>query len=114
MMQLDKLDVLALLKLREAIQARIEELREKLTSDLASLKRILPKTERRTVSKKRPLPLKKAGRPAKFRDPNTGATWAGVGLLPRWLRAYEAEGKSRDEFAIGQAPKPQRRGKQAA
>lgn len=39
-------------------------------------------------------------RPAKFRDPETGATWTGQGASPKWL-----EGKNRDEFKIeGSAP----------
>lgn len=36
----------------------------------------------------------------KFRGPN-GETWSGRGLMPRWLAALVAEGKKRDEFAIG-------------
>ncbi len=36
----------------------------------------------------------------KFRGPN-GETWSGRGLMPRWLAALVAQGKNRDEFAIG-------------
>ena len=32
---------------------------------------------------------------AKYRDPNTGATWTGRGKAPRWL-----DGKDRNEFLI--------------
>jgi DNA-binding protein H-NS len=36
----------------------------------------------------------------KYRDPETGATWAGRGLKPRWLTAAMKSGKSLDHFAI--------------
>lgn len=53
-------------------------------------------------SKGRP---RKAGAPvtkqaaAKFRGPN-GESWSGRGLMPRWLSALVAQGKTKDEFAI--------------
>lgn len=33
--------------------------------------------------------------PAKYRDPETGATWTGRGKAPRWI-----DGKDRDAFLI--------------
>ncbi len=36
----------------------------------------------------------------KFRDPDSGATWTGRGLKPRWLAAAVAAGRHLDEFAI--------------
>jgi DNA-binding protein H-NS len=36
----------------------------------------------------------------KYRDPATGATWAGRGLKPRWLAAAIKSGKSLEAFAI--------------
>jgi DNA-binding protein H-NS len=36
----------------------------------------------------------------KYRDPETGATWAGRGLKPRWLTAAIKSGKSLEHFAI--------------
>jgi DNA-binding protein H-NS len=36
----------------------------------------------------------------KYRDPETGATWAGRGLKPRWLTAAIKSGKSLESFAI--------------
>ena len=57
----------------------------------------------------------KAGRPAaagkrgsatkgrtvapKYRGPN-GETWTGRGVMPRWLSALVAQGRTREEFAI--------------
>jgi DNA-binding protein H-NS len=36
----------------------------------------------------------------KYRDPETGATWAGRGLKPRWLTSAIKSGKSLEAFAI--------------
>jgi DNA-binding protein H-NS len=36
----------------------------------------------------------------KYRDPETGETWAGRGLKPRWLTAAMKSGKSLEYFAI--------------
>lgn len=60
--------------------------------------------------------VKKRGRPAKaaktrrsgakrslepkYRDPDTGTTWTGVGRTPRWLSALEAQGKNREKYLI--------------
>jgi len=37
--------------------------------------------------------------PVKFRGPN-GETWSGRGLMPRWLAAQVAAGKSKESFAV--------------
>jgi DNA-binding protein H-NS len=37
--------------------------------------------------------------PVKFRGPN-GETWSGRGLMPRWLSAAVAQGKSKESFAV--------------
>lgn len=44
---------------------------------------------------------KPAAKPAaaKYRGPN-GETWSGRGLMPRWLAALVAQGRSKEEFAI--------------
>ena len=36
---------------------------------------------------------------AKYRGPN-GETWSGRGLMPKWLAALVAQGRSKDEFTI--------------
>jgi DNA-binding protein H-NS len=37
---------------------------------------------------------------AKYRDPQSGATWTGRGLKPKWLAAAIKSGKSLSDFAI--------------
>lgn len=43
------------------------------------------------------------GKPAKYRDPATGATWSGYGKRPRWISAAMKEGRG-DEYLIDKAP----------
>lgn len=38
--------------------------------------------------------------PVKFRHPETGETWTGRGLKPKWLTQALDEGKSLEDFAI--------------
>jgi DNA-binding protein H-NS len=37
---------------------------------------------------------------AKYLDPQSGATWGGVGAKPKWLRHYESVGRNKEEFKI--------------
>ncbi|BAL96041.1 H-NS histone family protein [Rubrivivax gelatinosus] len=38
--------------------------------------------------------------PAKYRDPDTGDTWSGRGLQPKWLKAALANGRSLSDFTV--------------
>lgn len=40
---------------------------------------------------------------AKYRNAETGETWSGRGLQPKWLKAAIAGGKSLQDFAVGAA-----------
>ena len=37
---------------------------------------------------------------AKYRNPESGETWSGRGLAPKWIKAAENSGKRREEFLI--------------
>jgi DNA-binding protein H-NS len=37
----------------------------------------------------------------KYRNPETGETWTGRGQPSKWLKAMEAAGRKREEFAVG-------------
>jgi DNA-binding protein H-NS len=37
---------------------------------------------------------------AKFRNADTGETWSGRGLQPKWLKAAVASGKRVEDFAV--------------
>lgn len=57
------------------------------------------------ASKRVAMPLAE-GRPAvrpKYRDPASGRTWSGRGLMPVWLRNATDAGKSKDDFLIDKA-----------
>jgi DNA-binding protein H-NS len=48
----------------------------------------------------------------KYRDSaNPTQTWAGRGLAPKWLTAYEQQGRKREEFLIGAAAGPRAKGR---
>lgn len=36
----------------------------------------------------------------KYRDPDTGKTWSGRGVMPKWMKAALEAGHDRDEFLI--------------
>jgi DNA-binding protein H-NS len=98
--KLAKLEVPALLKLRDQIEARLSSMKDTLTAQLASLGIGTP-AKRGRKRGKRAHALKGTKRPAKFRDPATGKTWAGVGMTPLWIKRYEENGRPRDQFVTG-------------
>ncbi|MEY3251648.1 MAG: hypothetical protein RL227_621 [Pseudomonadota bacterium] len=54
----------------------------------------------------RPAPLRQSRSQApskvapKYRHPDTGETWSGRGLQPKWLKAALADGRSLSDFAL--------------
>jgi DNA-binding protein H-NS len=121
-LKLDAMSVPELLKLRERIQAalanKIEQERRELERQIEQLSAVELSGggSRGLVSRGRPSrvvarprrgngrahPLKGRTVAPKYRDPeNSSQTWAGRGQPPRWLRAYEQQGRKRDEFLIG-------------
>jgi DNA-binding protein H-NS len=57
-------------------------------------------------------PLKGRTVSPKYRDPaNPDQTWAGRGQAPRWLVAYENQGRKRDDFLIGSTPAGRSKGR---
>ncbi len=78
--------------------------------DLSAGLKKAPKTRGRPAGKgkaKDKAPSRRAGKKAagastvapKYQGPN-GETWTGRGLMPRWMAALVAEGKSKEDFAI--------------
>ena len=57
-------------------------------------------------------PLKGRTVAPKYRDPaNPDQTWAGRGQAPRWLVAYENQGRKRDDLLIGASPAGRSKGR---
>lgn len=46
-----------------------------------------------------------------YHDPQSGATWSGRGLAPKWLTEKEKAGAKREEFLIEAAPAQATKGK---
>jgi DNA-binding protein H-NS len=94
---LAKLDVNALLKLREDIGVVLSRKAEELKGQLARLGTEVvgkgPRGNRVSALRGRKVA-------PKYRDPATGDTWAGRGAKPRWLVARLKEGKKLPEFLI--------------
>ena len=95
---LQKFDMDELISLRDDVETRISELA---ASEMEALEEKMARLQP-FVSSKRGKKRKDAGTkaPAKFRDPTSGETWSGRGMTPRWLKAHEDNGRSRDEFAL--------------
>ena len=88
-----------LLAQRVALDKKIVETRELEIADAVSKARALVADFGLTqgdVFRKGKASTKSTGKvAAKYRDPNTGATWTGRGKAPRWL-----DGKDRNQFLI--------------
>ena len=97
---------------REELQRKIDELSELASSrigDLANAPQVA-QPKRRTGRRRggngikvnrQTHALKGRTVAPKYRDPeNPDQTWAGRGLAPRWLTAYESQGRKREEFLI--------------
>jgi DNA-binding protein H-NS len=82
------------------LQGDVEEmLAQKVSDERRALHQQLSKLGGYTGAKKARGGSRAAVAP-KYRDPETGATWAGRGLKPRWLTAAIKSGKSLESFAI--------------
>lgn len=107
MKQLRSMSFDELLALRDQVETLIasramavkKELEEKLSN--------IEDFTRRTVARRtpgRPHGLKGRKLAPKYRNPkNRQETWAGRGIMPRWLKALVAKGHKTSEFALGNA-----------
>jgi len=77
--------------------------------DLKGAEPVKPaKAGRKPSAKKTPRAGNRSKVAAKYRHPETGATWTGRGLPPKWLADEIAAGKSKEQFLIQQAsPTPE-------
>src|SRR5437879_4784812 len=91
---LSLLPIEALFKLRDDVAAALSRRAEALKKELASLGADYAQVGRIAVyGKKRDRKSLKGRKvPAKYRDPQTGETWAGRGARPRWLQARLQQG----------------------
>ena len=87
-------------KLEEAKNAVLAETREKLAALELTLEEVLQRPSRRGGSRRR---RREAGpaMPVKYQSPE-GRKWSGKGRVPKWLQAFEEQGRSRGEFLVRQ------------
>src|SRR5262245_21185889 len=99
-LKLEKLSTTELLDVREYIDAllkdRVADERREIETTLARIGEAGGRRAGRPRST-----LKGTTVLPKYRDPNTGETWAGRGARPRWLQAHLKQGRKLDDFAIG-------------
>ena len=126
-LKLDAMSVSDLLQLRDKVQATLSD---KIAADREELQRQISRLESfgeatttsgagprrgrpgrqataRRAGNGKGHPLKGRTVAPKYRDPeNSSQTWAGRGQPPRWLTAYEQQGRKREEFLIGATEGP--------
>jgi len=95
MTALKSMSIEKLVKLKSDVE---ETLAQKVTEERHALQQELTKLGGYTGKKARGGP--RGAVAAKYRHPETGETWAGRGLKPRWLTAAMKSGRSLESFAI--------------
>jgi DNA-binding protein H-NS len=95
-----------LLAQKAAIEKQIiETQRQERTDAIARVRALMAEygLSAADIAGKAPTPSRKPeGRKVepKYRNPETGETWSGRGLQPKWLRAALAEGRKITDFAL--------------
>jgi DNA-binding protein H-NS len=84
-------------KREAARKALLEEMRSKAQALGLSLEGLLQVTQ----PEEAPARGRRAPVRPKYRHPGTGETWSGRGSAPAWLRRLEQDGRSREDFAVG-------------
>jgi DNA-binding protein H-NS len=93
--ELSRLDIEALLKLRGDVDSQLRTRRQQLEKQLSSLGSGQGRRGRVSSLKGRKAPIK-------YRD-KSGNVWAGRGAQPRWLTAAIKAGAKRDDFLVDKA-----------
>ena len=112
MKQLRSMSFDELLALRDQVEALIANKASAVRKQLQDkLSQIEGYTRRSSASPRRQHALKGRTLAPKFRNPqNPSETWAGRGIMPRWLKALVAKGHKPAEFAVKGAAAQSRRG----
>lgn len=109
---LRKMDVFALISLRDEVDARIAVVRGELEKSLSRLSGASAKRGRKPGRGAGPgdHPMKGKSVAPKYRGPG-GETWTGRGLKPKWLVAALETGSKMEDFLIKTAANPARKAK---
>ena len=106
---LASMSVNALVKLRDEVSAALSKRANSLKKELAALGADYAEVGRIAIYGRKK--AKKGKVAPKYRNPKTGATWAGRGAQPVWLREAVKAGKKPDDFLITKRGKAKKRAK---
>ena len=122
--EIQRLQGLAATRRRKEVGAVIADIRQKMADYGITLDELQGPVRKRAGGGSGAKPGRPAGRKAakskkrakrkvapKYRDPQSGATWSGRGLTPKWLKEKEKAGGNREEFLIKAAPAQGAKGK---
>lgn len=96
-----------LLKQKAALESEIARLRKaERDQAIAKIKSLMLDYDLTPADLGKVFRVQRLGSPAmpmvapKYRDPESGKTWTGRGLMPKWMRAKVEAGQSKESFAI--------------
>ena len=113
--EIQRLQTLAAKRRRNEVGAVIADIRQKMADYGITLDELQAPARKgkggggsgakpgRPAGKKGAKPKKKGAKrkvAPKYKDPQSGATWSGRGLTPKWLAEKEKSGAKREEFLI--------------
>lgn len=84
---------------RDSFVSEMKQKAEQLGFNLGELFGPPPRAPRERLTSSRSTGERASPAP-KYKDPKSGATWSGRGRDPRWMTAYLAEGKKKEDFLI--------------
>jgi len=90
----------------ELLKSRAVNERREIEETLARIGKV---TGDRTIPGRGRSSLKGVKVAPKYRNPQTGETWAGRGATPRWIQALLRQGRKLEDFAVGKPVGTKRR-----
>jgi len=102
--QFADLSVAELIQLRDAVERlilkKIDDEEKRLLDNLRVIQSYRAEEKLNPERLRRDIKASRAKASPKYRDPKSGATWAGRGLQPRWMREAIEAGKRQEDFLI--------------
>lgn len=102
--QLEQLSLDELMQIRERTDRLIGEMlvseKKAIEEKLWAIERYEARMVARSETYEQRQKLKSRRVPPKYRDPESGMTWAGRGQMPRWMATLVAQGAKPEQFLI--------------
>jgi DNA-binding protein H-NS len=96
----ERIDVLIVQKQDEARQTALAKVREVAEAAGFVLEDLIRNQAGSVKQNRTKAADRRSAVAAKYRDPNSGATWSGRGKKPRWVEAHIGSGGTLDSLAI--------------